>query len=165
MDSLDLEPLKVNWENGGGTVIDPRVKATPTPSKTNDWGRDKHLYPVVYQVNQATGMPLLSPAEIRGLLDVVAKDVEMTPFALSDTSKRVRDQCRTLGLGINRADTSYVLKGILLGGHAFDGGDNSRRSLAKSFIQSMKAISAREQIEVDADMERALMVWATGEQT
>ena len=165
MDSLDLEPLKVNWENGGGTVIDPRVKATPTPSKTNDWGRHKHLYPVVQQVNQATGMPLLSPPEIQGLLDAVAKDVETTSFALSDTSKRVRDQCRTLGLGINRADTSYVLKGILLGGHAFDGGDNTRNSLAKSFIRSMKAISEREQIEVDTDMERALIVWATGEQT
>lgn len=96
---------------------------------------------------------------------MVAKDVEATPFALSDTSKRVRDQCRTLGLGINRADTSYVLKGILLGGHTFDDGDNTRNSLAKSFIRSMKAISAREQIEVDADMEQALMMWATGEHT
>lgn len=164
MDSLDLGSLKVDWENGGGTVADPQTKATRTPANIHDWGPEKHLYPVIQQVNQAMGMPLLSPTEIRGLLDVVAKDVETTPFALSDTSKRVRDQCRTQGLGINRADTSYVLKGILLGGHAFEDGDNTRASLAKSFIQSMKALSARDQIEIDAETERVLMAWARGDQ-
>ena len=105
---------------------------------------------------------MLSPTEIRGLLDALAKDVATTAFALSDTSKRVRDECRSQGLGINRADTSYVLKGILLGGHAFGDNDNTRSSLARSFIQSMKAISTREQVEIDEGSELALMLWATG---
>ena len=162
MESLDLGPVKVDWAIGGGVVFDPQAKVPPTPVKTNDWGREQHLYPVIQQVNQATGMPMLSPTEIRGLLDALAKDVATTAFALSDSSKRVRDECRSQGLGINRADTSYVLKGILLGGHAFGDKDNTRSSLARSFIQSMKAISTREQIEIDEESEFALMEWATG---
>lgn len=162
MDALDVGRLKIEWANGGGIVSDPLVLPAQQGNTAHDWGNAQHLLPLIQQIHTATGMPLMSPSEIQGLFDALATDVAQTPFGLSDTGKRVRDRCKEAGLGVSRADVSYVLKGILLAGHDFGKGNDEKAAFARSFIESMRVICAREQFEIDEIMMRALLEWASG---
>lgn len=168
LEALDLGGLQVSWENGAGQVRDPQstvVASTPERqqgNRTTDWGKQAHLFPVVQQIHVATGMPLIAPQEMQGLLAALVAEVAEQPFALSDTSKRVRDRCREAGLGVSRADVSYVLKGILIAGHAFRAGHDNVPALGRRFIESMRGICAGEQIAMDEAAEAALVEWSTG---
>lgn len=152
LEALDLAPLVVSWDNGAGRVIDP----------ITDWGDQSQMASLVQKIHAATGMPSLPPTALRRLMELITADVSMVPFALSETSKRVRDQCRDTQLPINRADVSYVLKGILLAGHDFSNGDNNTPTLGNRFIDSMRAICSRDQIDLDEAEERVLRQWAGG---
>jgi hypothetical protein len=166
IDSLNLGQLKVSWDNGSGHISDPNAAWEPPEQRSNgvaqDWGDHSHLRPAVQQIHVATGMPLLSPKELQGLLAALANDVSLQPFALSDTGKRVRDRCKEAGLGVSRADVSYVLKGVLLGGHAFGSGDDNPKAFAKAFIGSMRTICNRDQVALDEATENDLLKWAAG---
>lgn len=145
-DSLNLGELKVRWDNGSGRVFDPNVAWEPPEQRSNgvvhDWGNQAHLLPAVQQIHVATGMPLMSPKEMQGLLAALAKDVSQQPFSLSDTS--------------------YVLKGILLGGHVFGDGEDNPQAFAKSFIKSMRTLCNRDQVALDEAIENDLLEWTAG---
>ena len=168
LEALDLGHLEVSWDNGGGQVRDPQapVVATaterPSTQRTPDWGTQAHLFPTIQQIHIATGMPLIAPREMQGLLDALVTEVANQPFALSDTGKRVRDRCREAGLGVSRADVSYVLKGILIAGHEFSTGNDNVPTLSSRFIDSMRVICAGEQIALDEAAEAALREWSSG---
>lgn len=166
LEALDLGRLEVSWENGGGQVRDPQAPAValerPSDNRTPNWGLQAHLLPVIQQIQIATGMPLISPREMQGLLGALVTEVANQPFALSDTGKRVRDRCREAGLGVSRADVSYVLKGILIAGHEFSTGNDNVTALSSRFIESMRVICAGEQIALDEAAEAALREWSSG---
>lgn len=168
LEALDLGRLEVNWENGGGQVRDPQAPPVstaaekPSANRTPDWGKQAHLFPAIQQIHIATGMPLISPREMQGLLGALVTEVANQPFALSDTGKRVRDRCREAGLGVSRADVSYVLKGILIAGHEFSTGNDNVPALSSRFIESMRVICAGEQIALDEATEAALREWSSG---
>lgn len=167
LEALNLGPLKVSWENGGGHVFDPQAKATlldsPPVIRTPDWGQQAHLFPIIQQIHAATGMPLISPREMKGLLGALVAEVDGQPFALSDTGKRVRDRCREAGLGVSRADVSYVLKGILIAGHEFASGNDNVPALSGRFIESMRVICAGEQMVLDDATVVSLREWSSGD--
>lgn len=168
LEALDLGRLEVRWENGGGQVRDPQAPAVaaapdrPAGTRAPDWGEQTHLFPVIHQIHVATGMPLLAPREMQGLLGALVMDVADQPFALSDTGKRVRDRCREAGLGVSRADVSYVLKGILIAGHEFRTGNDKVSALSERFLESMRVICAGEQMTLDEATEAALREWSAG---
>jgi len=168
LEALDLGCLEVSWENGGGQVRDPQAPAVavaperPSVNRTPDWGKQAHLFPAIQQIHVATGMPLIAPREMQGLLGALVNEVANQPFALSDTGKRVRDRCREAGLGVSRADVSYVLKGILIAGHEFSTGSDNVPALSSRFIESMRVICAGEQIALDEATEAALREWSSG---
>lgn len=168
LEALDLGRLEVNWDIGGGQVRDPRAPAVaatqerPSGNRTPDWGKQAHLFPAIQQIHIATGMPLIAPKEMQGLLSALVTEVADQPFALSDTGKRVRDRCREAGLGVSRSDVSYVLKGILIAGHEFGTGSDTVPALSDRFIESMRVICAGEQITVDEAAVAALREWSSG---
>lgn len=166
LEALDLGRLVVSWENGGGQVFDPQAPAIaldrPSGNRAPDWGHQEHLFPTIQQIQIATGMPLISPREMQGLLGALVTEVANQPFALSDTGKRVRDRCREAGLGVSRADVSYVLKGILIAGHEFSTGNDNVPALSSRFIESMRVICAGEQIALDEAAEATLREWSSG---
>lgn len=163
MDSMDFPDLTIEWDRGGGLVSDPLAKAPTRAAVLPGWEQHPHLLSTIQQVHLATGMPIMSPPEMQGLLRALAAETTHQDFVLSETGKRVRDRCRDEGLGVSRADVSYVLKGIVLAGHDFGQNSNDAASLAARFIKNMKVICAREQLEVDPLMDRALLEWCTGE--
>lgn len=166
LDSLDLAPLQTDWSKAGGCVLDPTVPPTEVssaaPAAALDWGRSNHLLPLIRQVHAATDLPMLSTAEIRMLLDQLAADVVERPFLLSETGKRVRDRCRDAGEAISRANVSFVLKSILLGGHAFGQGRDNARTLGASFVDSVLALCQREQLLLDESQTAMLREWVAG---
>ena len=62
---------------------------------------------------------------------------------------------------MSRADVSFVLKGIQLGGHAFGAGTDDPMSLARRFIGSMLELCRREQLVLDDTQAAQLQDWAT----
>ncbi|EFK95150.1 conserved hypothetical protein, partial [sediment metagenome] len=118
------------------------------------------LLPAINVVHAATGLPLLSPTELRAVLTGLSADLEQQPFHLAETGKRVRDRCREGEHAVSRADVGFVLKGILLGGHSFGEGVNDPKRLALSFVNSVRELCRREQLQLDDQQVSQLREWA-----
>lgn len=163
LEALSLAPLQADWSVAGGQVIDPRYPTSATDSAGTttaiDWGNDNDLLPLLSQVHIATGMPLLSPLEFQFLVTTLAADLAQRPFQLAETGKRVRDLCRDAGHAISRSDVSFVLKGILLGGHAFGQGQDDASTLGQTFIESVLDLCRREQLVLDEAQLALLRDW------
>lgn len=164
LEAPDLAPLRTDWSVAGGYVTDPSFPSAPSvgssPSALPDWGSDGDLLPVMSLVHAATGMPLLSPVELHAVLASLSADLQDQPFQLAETGKRVRDRCREAGHAISRADVSFVLKGIVLGGHPFGEGTDDPKNLAQRLIDSVLELSRREQLPLDESQVRQVRAWA-----
>jgi hypothetical protein len=163
LEALDLAPLRVDWSAAGGYVTDPQFPVAlvaPNARDTLDWGDDNDVLPVVNQIHVATGVPMLSPKELRALLSNLVDDLAQHPFLLTETGKRVRDRCRDSGHSISRADVAFVLKGILLGGHTFGQGSDDPPTLAHKFVESVLDLCRREQLMLDDAQVSLFREWA-----
>jgi len=165
LEALDLEPLRIDWSVAGGFVTDPAFPDAASRGSAAgpllDWGRDNDLLPVINLVHAATGLPLLSPGELGGVMGCLAQDLAEQPFQLSETGKRVRDRCSDAGHAVSRSDVSFVLKGIQLSGHAFGGAEDGADSLALRFIDSVLELCRREQLVLEDAQAVQLREWAT----
>ena len=159
LEALDLAPLRIDWSAGGGRVLD--ASAAAVPADGDDWGGER-LLALAQQVGAATGTPLLSPADYRMLVDCTVADLAERPFLLTETGKRVRDACREAGRPISRADVSFVLKGLLLGGHVFGQGADDAGTLAARLADNVLVLCRREQLALDADAADAVRRWLAG---
>ena len=140
IESLDLGTLVIEWDDSGARMIDPVTRPTSTADDASHWDHLDWLLPAVQQMHTATGMPMMSPAEIQGMFNALAIEVAAATFTMSGTGKRVRDRCREAGLNVSRADLSFVFKAILSTGHVFHQGNDSADVFEKSFIDSMLAM-------------------------
>lgn len=157
LDALPLAPLRIDWTNSGGHVLNPQHQS----NGLTDWGHDGDLLPLLRQVNAATGMPLLPPPAFQALLAEIATDAAQHPFSLTETGKRVRDRCRDAGLPINRSAVSFVLKSILLSGHVFGEYTNDAQALSTRFVNSILDLCQTEQLALDDAQTTQLRDWAT----
>jgi hypothetical protein len=150
IDSLDLHPLQVTWAHGG-YVHDPRRQAPPARAHDDDGdeGLDTEFSVLVRQVHDATGAPLLTAAKYRVLFESVVADLALRPFQLRDTGKSVRDRCRDAGQAVSRGDVNWVLRGLLLGGHAFGQGQDDVSTLSSKLSGNVLALCRREQLTID----------------
>ncbi|QJE01029.1 NYN domain-containing protein [Massilia forsythiae] len=163
MESLQLEPLVLDWKSAGGYIVDPArhlAVGKPCDQQAHDeWGNDDQLWLVAKQIHDVTGAPLLSPARYRHLFEEVALDVGSTPFAFIDSGKRIRDRFRQLGRPISRADITFVLRGLLLRGHQFGEGNDAPKELARTFANNVRSLCLREQIMLDQATESIIRHW------
>lgn len=153
LDALSLKPLRIDWAIGGGQVVDPRRMYDGDPASTatrrDPSDADDELLPLLGQVRAAIGMPVLSPDELQFVLGSLADDLALQPFHLTETGKRVRDRCRDAGHAVSRDDVSFVLKGILHGGHSFGNGADDVHTLGRTFVDSVLELCRREQLILD----------------
>ena len=167
LQTLPLAPLQADWRGSGGHLYDPARHSPPRgpaePAVSGEtWGIDAATLNLIQQVHQTTGVPLLSPAEFRGLLEATAADVAVEPFALNETGKRVRDRCREAGLDINRLDVNWVLRGLLLSGHAFGQGEDEIKTLSYKLVGNLLNLCRREQMVLDEHSAPRLQRWVSG---
>ncbi|AUB83029.1 hypothetical protein [Candidatus Thiodictyon syntrophicum] len=168
LDSLNIGPLKVDWNGSGGRIYDPRRhalvsdrdnKAGGNGTSVFDWGTDRDLLPLATQIHDVTSVPLLSPADYRVLFKLIASDLVKHPFDLKGTGKRVRDNIRALGHSVSRVEVNWVLRGLLLRGHEFGTGEDDARTLSRKTIDNVQALCLREQILIDQTTEAAIRRW------
>jgi hypothetical protein len=166
MESLQLEPLILDWNSAGGHIVDPvrHLPAAKTGDQQadNDWSEDEQLLAVARQIHEVTGVPLLSPGRYRNLFEEVAADVSATPFVFIDSGKRIRDRFRQLARPISRADITFVLRGLLLRGHQFGEGQDTPKELARTFANNVRSLCLREQIMLDQATESIIRRWIEG---
>ena len=163
LEALDLRPLVIDWSTAGGYIALPGMPmphAGAPDSRSHDVAADPYR-PLLLQVSAAMGLPLMTSSEIGFLLDCLAADVAEHPFNLTQTGKRVRDRCRDAGYGISRSDVSFVLSGILLGGHYFGHGPDDAVSLGQKLIDNVLRLCLREQLVLDESQIAQLRAWAT----
>ncbi len=151
VDSLELAPLRFDWSNSGGFVFDPARSGAGMQdgSVTPDWGEDQDILPLAMQIHEVSGVPLLGPAEYRALFSIIADDVGRHPFDLKETGKRVRDRLREAGLGGSRLDVNWILRGLLMRGHAFGEGQDRAATLATKTANNVRSLCLREQMILD----------------
>jgi hypothetical protein len=167
MESLQLEPLVLDWD-AGGHIVDPvrhQHAARPGELAEKDWGEDEQALTVARQIHELTGIPLLSPGRYRKLFEEIAADVASAPFDFIESGKRIRDRFRQLGRAISRADISFVLRGLLMRGHVFGDGKDTPKELARAYANNVRSLCLREQIILDQTTEAVIRRWIeTGEQ-
>jgi hypothetical protein len=168
IESLSLAPLAVNWE-AGGYVYDPNRHTLPAAPKDlgadmgqADWGPDGKLLAVAKQVCEVTNVPLLSADRYRALFEVLAVELATERFDLLETSKRVRDRCRDRGKPVSRADVTFILRGLLLRGHAFGEGRDDAATLSRKWADNVRSLCLREQMILDQATDAAILKWIAG---
>lgn len=162
-ESLELKPLVFDWNGSGGRIYDPKrhSSAGATPQMDGSWP-DPETFATARQIHEVTGVPLLSPDKYRALFQIIAKDAGADEFNLAEASKRVRDGTNAAGESVGRADVNYVLRGILMRGHTFDGKPCDPATLARKHADNIRSLCLREQILLDSATDRAIMRWIIG---
>lgn len=161
VDSLELAPLRFDWSNSGGFVFDPARTGScmQDGSATPDWGEDQDILPLAMQIHEVSGVPLLGPAEYRALFSIIEDDASRHPFDLKETGKRVRDRLREAGHGGSRLDVNWILRGLLMRGHAFGEGQDHAATLATKTANNVRSLCLREQMILDRAAETAIARW------
>ena len=161
VDSLELAPLCFDWSNSGGFVFDPARAGTGMQdgSATPDWGEDQDILPLAMQIHEVSGVPLLGPVEYRALFSIIEDDAGRHPFDLKETGKRVRDRLREAGHGGSRLDVNWILRGLLMRGHAFGEGQDRAATLATKTANNVRSLCLREQMILDRAAETAIARW------
>ena len=161
VDSLELAPLRFDWSNSGGFVFDPARAGTGMQdgSATPDWGEDQDILPLAMQIHEVSGVPLLGPVEYRALFSIIEDDASRHPFDLKETGKRVRDRLREAGHGGSRLDVNWILRGLLMRGHAFGEGQDRAATLATKTANNVRSLCLREQMILDRAAETAIARW------
>ena len=161
VDSLELAPLRFDWSNSGGFVFDPARTGScmQDGSATPDWGEDQDILPLAMQIHEVSGVPLLGPVEYRALFSIIEDDASRHPFDLKETGKRVRDRLREAGHGGSRLDVNWILRGLLMRGHAFGEGQDRAATLATKTANNVRSLCLREQMILDRAAETAIARW------
>ncbi|MBV2265316.1 MAG: NYN domain-containing protein [Thauera sp.] len=161
VDSLELAPLRFDWSNSGGFVFDPARSGAGMQdgNATPDWGEDQDILPLAMQIHEVSGVPLLGPAEYRALFSIIEDDAGRHPFDLKETGKRVRDRLREAGHGGSRLDVNWILRGLLMRGHAFGEGQDRAAALANKTANNVRSLCLREQMILDRAAETAIARW------
>lgn len=161
IDSLTLAPLCFDWSNSGGVVFDPARAGTGLRhgNAIPDWGDDQDILPLATQIHEVSDVPLLAPAEYRALFSLIEDDVGRHAFDLKETGKRVRDRLREAGLGGSRLDVNWILRGLLMRGHAFGEGHDRAAALATKTANNVRSLCLREQMILDRAAETAIARW------
>ena len=166
VDSLDLPGVAFNWRGSGGHAYDPtrHVLADEGAATGGSWEGEVELRALARQINEVTGVPLLSPARYRALFATIAADLAQQAFDPWETAKRVRDACRDAGQAVSRADVNFVLRGLLARGHDFGRGDNDASTLARKMANNVRSLCLREQMLIDSATDEAISRWIGGGQ-
>lgn len=166
VESLDLSPLSFDWTSSGGVLHDPqrhpavpeRALKAPNGSPLH-WGSDQDLLPMATQIHEVSSVPLLRPQDYQTIFRSIEQDLQLHPFDLKETGKRVRDRLREGGHGGSRLDVNWVLRGLLMRGHVFGRGEDDAASLSIKTANSVRSLCLREQMILDKATDGAITRW------
>ena len=169
--SLPLAPLV--WLNGsGGRVADPARHAldlTAGPEAAGSaerdalWAGQDELLALAREVCSLTGAPLLPPAMVQHLLDLLCEDLALQDYEPTDTARRLREQClQRHGLEVSMREVVFLLRGMQLNGHVFGRGQDDVRTLAQRLFNQVLFLCEREQMPLSAEDLALIRQWIGG---
>jgi len=167
--SLGLSQLA--WANGsGGRVYDPlrhevaAQQQVPALESDVSWLGEEATFEVVREVCALTGAPLLAPADLHTVIELLADDLAQHPFELAGTARRVCESCldqRQLRVSVR--DVLFLLRGMRMNGHVFGHGQDDRHTLADRLVHQILFLCEREQLLPDAAATTHIRHWIAGE--
>lgn len=113
------------------------------------------------QVVAVTDTPGLSAKQYRVLLSALAEDITAMPFERSETSKRVRDTCRSAGALVGRATVNYVISGVLFAGLTLKP-NTSAKELAEAWAANVVGLCRGARMELGNADVAAIRAWVGG---
>jgi len=160
------------WLTGsGGRIADPQRHAfepASTPAELAEadahWAGSEALFPLAREVSGLTGAPLLPPAGVRAVLDLLCADLAQAAYEPTDTARRIVGLCPArCGIEVSMRDVVFILRGLQLNGHVFGRGDDDVRTLAQRLVNQMLFLCQREQMLLSEDSTAQLRQWIAGD--
>lgn len=148
---------------GGGYIYDP-VRHEPPPAAGPDpmsaFGEE--LGGLVTRVSQVTDAPILTGEQYRHVFEALAEHLQSNAYAISPTSKAVRDACGELGDRTSRQSINFILKGIAYRSGFGPDSPKDAASLASVYAHNVLELAAAAQLPLTEDERSRVIQWLTG---
>ena len=143
-----------------GTPLGAPLDALAAAERDARWLGDEAALAVAKEVCGLTGAPLLPPAAVRHILELLCDDLAAHGYEPTDTARRVREQCQARhGLEVSMRDVVFILRGMQLNGHVFGRGQDDVRTLAQRLVNQVLFLCEREQMVLGADSVALIRHW------
>ncbi|HEX9936427.1 MAG TPA: NYN domain-containing protein [Longimicrobium sp.] len=148
-----------------GYLYDAERHTPPEPPSSdtrpaNLEGLPEELVSFIRRISDLTDTPRLSPRQYAMLFEVIAKEIERTPYELTYTSRIVRDQMLERGETVSRQYTSFVLRGIYFVGYRFQRtGVDEAPALAYAFLKNVLNLLRSAQVALTEREHELLREW------
>jgi NYN domain len=148
---------------GGGYIYDPTRHEPPVEAEPAPLGAlDESLRGLAARVAQVTDAPILTSEQYRHVFEALADHLQSHYYAISSTSKAVRDACGEKGDRTSRQSINFILKGIAYRKGFRADAPNDAASLALVYAENVLSLAAAAQ-PVLSELESELLIhWLTG---
>ncbi|MDD9205972.1 NYN domain-containing protein [Georgenia sp. 10Sc9-8] len=119
------------------------------------------LSPLQKQVCRVTDTPVLSVEEFAAVFEALAADIDEHTFHRNETTKRVRDSCRSQDGGVSRAAVNFIVQGLLYAGADLRSGSTAA-DLGSAFARNVLQLCASARMELDESQVAQIRSWASG---
>ena len=134
------------------------------PEPDPRWTGHDALHAIAREVSNLTGAPLLPPAAVRNILDLLCEDLAAHGYEPTETARRIREQGQARhGLAVSMRDVVFILRGMQLNGHVFGRGQDDARTLAQRLVNQVLFLCEREQMLLDATSVALIRHWIGGD--
>ncbi len=162
LERLDLGELEIASAIPG-YVFDPSRHEAPAELESSVNTRDVAAPEIAERVSKVTDTPFLSTEHYAVIFRETEKEVNENGYHLTRTSKNVRDRCTGKGIPVSRSNVSFILKGIVFGGHRFhEGQGDGARKLGEVFVRNTVSLCSRAQMELESGEEEEIAKWILG---
>jgi hypothetical protein len=163
--SLNLSRLA--WASGsGGRILDPARHELEGRSAHEEpdspWAAEGELFSVVKEVCSLTRAPMLTPRELREVLNALSAELAEAEFQPGTTPARVCSRClESGGMRVRQRDVTFLVRGMQLNGHVFGQGHDDAATLASRLLAQVLFLCEREQMVLDEAAIARISRWVT----
>jgi hypothetical protein len=149
---------------GSGGYIYDSARHEPPPSAGPDplsaFGEE--LGGLVARVSQVTDTPMLTGEQYRHVFEALADYLRSNGYAISPTSKAVRDACGELGDRTSRQSINFILKGIAYRNGFRPDVPKDAATLASVYAENVLGLAAAAQLQLTPEEQERVGEWLTG---
>jgi len=167
LDTLHPPGVSISWVQMAGQAYDPLRHSLDFLPASGEATQDQHSqdprWPTVEPLLQVASFPAMSGHRYRTLLEALATALKEGPYALSTTSKRVRDLCLDQRVAIARSDINSFLRALLFNGFDPQAKTPTWEDLVATTCGVALAACEREGMAIDDHSRSTLLSWMTSE--
>jgi hypothetical protein len=139
------------WVTGaGGKILDPCRHDVDIAAVEQDpespWSANGETFNVIREVCVLTGAPMLSPQDLRLVINTLAQVLAERGFESATTAQQVCRRCLdTHGVRVRQRDITFLVRGMQMNGHVFGQGKDDEATLAARLVNQVLFLCEREQ--------------------